>query len=114
MKTYEQLYDENGKYKLDENYKEILKLDKMLTDAGVSHTLDRFMDGWQVVYVVEGKRIADAIEHCGSYGNAEDLLEIMGLLTPEEEWDSVLGWLTAEDVFNRMYQHWTTTQKERE
>lgn len=41
MKTYEQLYDENGKYRLDESYTEILKLDKMLTDANIPHTLDR-------------------------------------------------------------------------
>lgn len=46
MKTYEQLYDENGKYRLDESYTEILKLDKMLSDANIPHTLDRFLDGW--------------------------------------------------------------------
>lgn len=107
IKTYEQLYDENGKYRLDESYTEILKLDKMLTDANIPHTLDRFLDGWQVIYSVNGKRIADAIEHYGSYGNEENLLEIMGLLTPEEEeCDSVLGCLTAEDVFKRMSEHY--------
>lgn len=48
----------------------------------------------------------DAIEHYGSYGKDEDKLEIMGLLTPdEEEHDSVLGYLTAEDVFERIRKH---------
>lgn len=107
MKTYEQLYDENGKYRLDESYTEILKLDKMLTDANIPHTLDRFLDGWQVIYSVNGNKIADAIQHYGSYGNTENLLEIMGLLTEEEEkCDSVKGWLTADDVFNRMSEHY--------
>jgi hypothetical protein len=107
MKTYEQLYDENGKYRLDESYTEILKLDKMLTDANIPHTLDRFFDGWQICYPNNDGRVADAIQHFGSYGNTENLLEIMGLLTPEEEeHDSVLGHLTAEDVFNRIIEHY--------
>lgn len=106
MKTYKQLYDKNGKYRLDESYTEILKLDKMLTDANIPHTLDRFFDGWQVIYSVNGNRIADAIQHFGSYGNSENLLEIMGLVKPEETSDSVLGCLTAEDVFNRISEHY--------
>lgn len=106
MKTYEQLYDENGKYRLDESYTEILTLDKMLTDAKIPHTIDRFLDGWQVIYPSEEKRIADAVQHCGSYGNTENLLEIMGLVKSEETSDSVLGHLTADDVFNRISEHY--------
>ena len=114
MKSYEQLYDENGKYRLDKSYTEILKLDKMLTDANIPHTLNRFLDGWQVVYSVNGKRIADAIQHFGSYGNSENLLEIMGLLTPaEEECDSVVGHLTADDVFSRMSAHYKARPTEK-
>lgn len=31
----------------------------------------------------------------------------MGLLTPEEaEQDSVCGWLTADNVFERIKKHW--------
>lgn len=42
-----------------------------------------------------------------SYGGKEGLLEIMGLLTKEEsENDDVIGWLTAEDVFNRIKKDW--------
>jgi hypothetical protein len=52
----------------------------------------------------------DAIEHYASYGRSEDLLEIMGLLTSEEEgYDSVKGYLTAEDVFQRIKKHYETT-----
>jgi hypothetical protein len=113
MKTYEQLCDENGKYRLDESYTEILKLDKMLTDANIPHTLDRFLDGWQVIYSVNGNRIADAIQHFGSFGNTENLLEIMGLVKPEETNDSCLGHLTADDVFNRIREHYNAHPTEK-
>lgn len=96
---------------LNEKYTEILKLDKMLTDEGIPHTLDRFLDGWQVCYPDQGiegcPRVMDAIQHFGSYGNEQNKLEIMGLLTPkEQEYDSVLGWLTAEEVFERIKKHY--------
>ena len=109
MKSYEQLYDENGKYRLDESYTEILKLDKMLTGAKIPHTLDRFLDGWQVCYPNNDGRVADAIQHFGSYGNTENLIEIMGLVKSEETEDSVLGHLTADDVFARMSEHYHRT-----
>lgn len=114
MKTYEQLYDENGNYKLDENYTEILKLDKMLTEANIPHTLNRFFDGWVIVYPSEDENmVADAIQHCGSYGNTENLLEIMGLIEPEETSDCVLGNLSAEDVFNRVSRHYEAHKNEK-
>lgn len=39
----------------------------------------------------------------------------MGLMTEKEEQetgDIVLGWLTAEDVFNRIKTHWNSVQRE--
>lgn len=95
-------------YSTNSDYQEILKLDRMLTDASIPHTLDRLFDGWQVCYPTreEPELVMDTIEHYGSYGKDEDKLEIMGLLTPdEEEHDSVLGYLTAEDVFERIRKH---------
>ena len=95
-------------YSTNSDYQEILKLDRMLTDASIPHTLDRLFDGWQVCYPTreEPELVMDAIEHYGSYGKDEDKLEIMGLLTPdEEEHDFVLGYLTAEDVFERIRKH---------
>ena len=90
-------------------YQEILKLDRMLTEANIPHTLDKLFDGWQVCYPtnVRGEEmVMDAVEHFDSYGQEEDLLEVMGLLTPEEEeYDSVCGHLTAEDVFERIRKH---------
>ena len=52
------------------------------------------------------KRIISIVQGYGTYGEEDDLLEIMGLLTEEEEKiDSVTGYLTAEDVFNRIIKY---------
>lgn len=100
-------------------YNEIHKLHEMLLDAGIEHewrnrnpegytewlTDEWNIDlGWQiVVYRPNGSRLISVIEGYGTYGMEDDLLEIMGLLTPEElEWNSVCGSLTAEDVFGRI------------
>lgn len=99
-------------YGIDPKYQEILKLDEMLTEANIPHVLDKMFDGWQICYPTtysEGGCVMDAVEHHGSYGNSEDLLEIMGLLTPEEE-DDVLGYLTAADVFKRIQTHYNRTR----
>lgn len=48
-------------------------------------------------------RYVSVVQGYGTYGVEEDLLEIMGLLTPaEEEKDSVIGYLTAEEVLKRI------------
>lgn len=44
----------------------------------------------------------DAICHRGSYGAEEGLLEIMGTIVRDNAGDSVEGWLTAEDVIERI------------
>lgn len=90
-------------------YREILKLECMLSEANIPHTLGRIYDGWQVCYPTNDPctRVMDAIEHFGSYGKDIDKIEIMGLLTPyEEEHDYVLGYLTAEEVFKRIKKHY--------
>lgn len=48
--------------------------------------------------------ICDAICHSGSYGHEEGLLEIMGLTRND---DSVEGWLTSEEVFDRISEDWS-------
>ena len=45
----------------------------------------------------------DAICQKGSYGYAKGLLEIYGsIVNEEEDGDSVVGWLTAEEVMHRL------------
>lgn len=110
-------------------YKEIFRLKKMLEEANIPfeftddlfHVKDKvsrgeldyirfnsFYPAYQIKIYKNGikeEKICDVIQHYGSYGNEQDLLEIMGGLTEEEqENDSVLGYLTAEEVFKRFKQ----------
>ena len=102
------------------DYKEIFKLKVMLDMAGIDYEfLDRsykmnikstFWDGewihFQIVIYKDKKkekRLISVIQGNGTIGESEDRLEIMGCLTKEEEkFDSVLGYLTAEEVFKRI------------
>ncbi|HIT08731.1 MAG TPA: hypothetical protein IAB55_06565 [Candidatus Merdivicinus faecavium] len=106
------LIDGSGNYITNDKYREILRLDAMLTEKKIPHTCEKMSDGWQIIYPEDGKkRVMDAIEHYGSYGAEQDLLEIMGLLTPEEKKrDNVLGYLTAEEVCARIEKHWKEAQ----
>ena len=101
--------------KIDREGWEIEKLHNMLTEANIEHFYEeRFkgaMDmgnGWDwgyqiTIYDDNGNRILSAIEGAGGYGFEDNLIEIMGLLTPEEqESEAVKGWLTAEEVFKRI------------
>lgn len=47
-----------------------------------------------------------------TYGGEDNLLEIMGLLTEKEHnINSVVGWLTAKEVFDRIKKHWKRRKK---
>lgn len=114
-------------------YTEILKLKEMLEEAGIPFTFtdDSFgvkkkLDAEKPVvkayyrflypaYQIRLGDLVDVIEHCYSYGNKRDLLEIMGGLTEEEmECDEGLGFLTAEEVFKRFkycWEHQTSVYK---
>lgn len=81
----------------------------MLKDAGIPYEMKFRMGGWQIGYPVidHEKRKLSAICNPFSFGYAQNLIEIMGLLTPdEEEFDSVVGYLTPEEVFNRIKADW--------
>lgn len=92
--------------------KEIERLKAMLEGADIPFEYDENGDicfSAQLCYpenTVE-KRVCSVIQNCYSYGGEENLLEIAGLLTDEEkETDEVAGWLSAEQVFNRIKRHW--------
>jgi len=60
------------------------------------------------MYPHKGDCVCSVVEFDGSYGAKQDLLEIQGLMTKREEretHDTVLGYLTAVDVFNRIRKH---------
>ena len=56
-----------------------------------------------VVYDEKGGRKWDAICQFGSYGYEEGLLEIYGnIVDKKKDGDTVVGWLTADDVIERI------------
>jgi hypothetical protein len=56
----------------------------------------------QILVPSEKYREWDAICHYGSFGYHEGLLEIYGdIVVEEEDGDTVVGYLTAEDVMKR-------------
>lgn len=116
-------------------YTEIFKLKEMLEEEGIPFTFtDDFFGAKKKLeenpslsliyreqypaYQIRLGNLADVIEHCYSYGEGNDQLEIMGGLTEEEEkYDRVLGCLTAEEVFKRFkycWEHQTSVYKEDE
>lgn len=105
-------------------YTEILKLKEMLEEANIPFTFtDDFFgvkerakfsaefaqkhSNQYPAYQIRLGHLADVVEHCYSYGEENDQLEIMGAMTKEElEQDGVLGRLTAEEVFKRFKYCW--------
>lgn len=92
---------------MKERYNEILKLKNMLEKAEIPFEFSELFGGYHITYPTNKFRICSVIEHDYSYGNEQDLLEIKGLLTKnEKKCDCVLGYLTAENVFQRIQNNW--------
>ena len=88
-------------------YQEIRKLMRMLSDYDIPYSALDMFDGINIQYPGDDTFVCSVIEHAFSYGGQSDLLEIMGLLTEEErKHDSVKGWMTAKEVFERIYTHY--------
>lgn len=87
---------------------ELDKLEKYLKEHNIPYErIDDFkmglIDRHQILVMdKDGCEIWDAICHFGSYGYKQGLLEIMGTLVRPEDRDSVVGWLTAEDIIRRI------------
>lgn len=91
---------------------EIFKLKHLLSESNIPfefynrcYTLkpDRFIENWQIVVPSMVNTVISIIEGVGTYGYREDKLEIQGLLTDyEKEFDSVVGSLSADEVFSRI------------
>ena len=74
--------------------------DEVLTEDGF---IDKMMRHQLVVLDKNGRVLWDAICHKGSYGYEQGLLEVMGstVVLPSDG-DSVAGFLTAQDVIDRL------------
>lgn len=66
----------------------------------------KFYNPWYqvIIYDKDDGRLWDAVWHSFSYGFKQGLLEIMGdeIVNEDEDGDSVVGWLTADDVIERV------------
>lgn len=96
---------------------EIDKLDAMLKEAGIPFERNDDMYPDIPLYESIGIRrikypnvlecVCSVIQGKYSYGGDHNMLEIKGLLSDEEKaHDSVKGWLTAKNVFERIKKHW--------
>lgn len=92
--------------------KEIEKLKIMLDKANIPYEInDDIMvinpkyKIYRVAYPSIQDIVCSAVQGYCTYGYEANLIEIQGLAQYEES-DEVLGWLTAEDVFDRIYNHW--------
>ena len=65
-------------------------------------TINSYLTRHQIIVPSKEKHDWDVICHPGSYGYEEGLLEIMGSITRNDE---VEGYLTAEDVIERIEEH---------
>lgn len=90
-------YDEHGRLKHNgERYNAIKELDRKLTEKGIPHEMHKLMDGYQICVPEKHKENqfeGDAIQHFGSYGAEQDLIEVYGF-----NLDAPDGYLTVEQA----------------
>lgn len=119
---------------METKYKEIFKLKKMLDNAGIPYEWSENWDldpeqvkafmavapdlfGYYHIWyptAKDGERWISVIEGFGTYGAENDRLEIMGGLTPWEQFsegNGPKGHLTACNVFGRIKRNWEERQK---
>lgn len=98
------------------NLTELNRLEDYLKQNGIQYErfdVDKTYDANGLIYRLERHQICvpvedddlrewDAICQYGSYGYEEGLLEIMGSIVSESDGDSVVGYLTADDVIKRI------------
>ena len=91
------------------------KLEIMLDTFNVPFEITRHYSGTkQIWYPSRENPVCDVICFYGSYGFEYGLLEIMGLVNEEKIHDSVEGYLTAKEVFDRIWDDYITWCNENE
>lgn len=92
-------------YAMTENLTQLDKLEKYLKENGIKYERIDTKDTHQINVPNSRDKEWDAICHYGSFGYKEGLLEIYGSIVPENVGDTVEGYLTAEDVVNRINEY---------
>lgn len=86
---------------MKERYNEILRLKGMLEKAKITFVFSELFGGYHIISPNNHFIVCSVIEHDYSYGREQDLLEIMN-----RKQNDVLGYLTAENVFQIIEKHW--------
>lgn len=84
---------------------EMTKLIEILKKNNIPFEVTSCGGAPQVWYPNRKHVVCDAVCHKFSFGGKDGLLEIMGLVDEEEVGDEVEGYLTAEEVANRIFEH---------
>ena len=102
-------FDENGKVIHNrDKYTAIKELDRRLTKLGISHEMHELLDGYQICVPEDYEPMyfdGDAIQHHGSYGAEQNLLEVWGFNLPEPD-----GCLTVDKALEYFIE-WDKKQK---
>ena len=85
---------------------EMTKLIEILKKSNIPFQVTSCEGAPQVWYLNRKHVVCDAVCHKFSFGGKDGLLEIMGLVDEEEVGDEVEGYLTAEEVANRIFEHY--------
>ena len=80
-----------------------------LTAIGIPFDLEPLWGGLHLTYPSRADTVCSVILHEFSYGHERGFLEIMGLHHNED--DGVEGWLTAEEVYTRICNHYYENHK---
>lgn len=70
-----------------------------LAKRGINFTFEQIFDGFKIFVPSQNW---DAICHSGSYGCRDSLLEVMGSAVVRVDYDSVEGYLTAQEILKRI------------
>lgn len=98
-------YKKNGEIVHNgERYQSIQQLHKELDDRGIPHNFHELFDGYQICVPKDHRKNnfeGDAIQHFGSYGAEEDLIEVYGFGLTDP-----VGYLTAEEATEYFVSWW--------
>ena len=78
-------------------YTALPKLHTELDRLHVPHEWLRLFDGWQIL-IVWGNHVISAVQHFGSYGQANDLIEMAGYGFDGD----VAGWMTVNEALDHI------------
>lgn len=84
---------------------EMTKLIEILKKNNIPFEVTSCWGASQLWYPNSKHAVCDVVCHKFSFGGKDGLLEIMGLVDEEEVGDDVEGYLTAEEVANRIFEH---------